>query len=50
MTDRGSHAAAVHGITRSRHLVIARKSRQLDARVDAELREYVAEMAVHGVW
>jgi hypothetical protein len=37
------------GIARSRHLVIAGESCQLDARVDAELREHVAEMAVHRV-
>ena len=41
------HRAA--GITRSRHLIVARESCQLDARVDAELREHVAEVAVHGV-
>src|SRR6267143_1838163 len=46
---RDSHDAAARGITRSRHLVIARKSRQFHARVDPELREHVAEMAVHGV-
>src|SRR5207244_13420851 len=49
MTARGCHTAAVRGITRSRHLVILRESGQLHARVDAELREDVAEMAVHGV-
>src|SRR3989442_10723689 len=45
---RDCHDAAARGITRSRHLVIARESGQLHARVDAELREDVAEMAVHG--
>src|SRR6266849_1616144 len=49
MTARGCHTAAVRSITRSRHLVIARESGQLHARVDAELREDVTEMAVHGV-
>src|SRR3989442_1187963 len=49
MIGRGCHAAGVRGITRSRHLVIARESCQLHARVDAELREDVAEVAVHGV-
>src|SRR4029077_12687714 len=48
-TDRDCHAAAVRGIARSRDLVIARESGQLHARVDAELREDVTEMAVHGV-
>src|SRR6266516_1169880 len=46
---RGCHDAATCGIARSGHLVVARESRQLDARVDAELREHVPEMAVHRV-
>ena len=49
MTGRDCHAAAARRITRSRHLVIARKSRQFHARVDPELREHVAEMAVDRV-
>src|SRR6266404_3378214 len=46
---RGCHDAAGRGIARSRDLVIARNSRQLYARGDAELREHVAEMAIDGV-
>src|SRR5438552_14639945 len=49
MAGGGCHAAATRRITRSRHLVIARESRQLHARVDAELREHVAEMAADSV-
>ena len=49
MIGQGCHAAAVRGITRSRHLVVARESGQLYARVDAQLREHVAEMAADGV-
>jgi hypothetical protein len=43
------HDAAARGIARSGDLIVVRKSRQLHARVDAELREHVAEVAVHGV-
>src|SRR5947208_11215690 len=46
---RDCHDAAARSITRSRHLVIARKARQFHARVDPELRENVAEVAVHSV-
>src|SRR6266566_638799 len=49
IAGRDCHAVAVRGITRSRHLVIAHESRQLHARVDAELQEDVTEMAVHRV-
>src|SRR6478672_6061583 len=49
MTGGACHAATVVDIARSRHLVVVRKSSQLDPRVDAEFREDVAEMAVHGM-
>src|SRR3989454_8865566 len=46
---RDCHDAAARGIARSGDLIIARNSRQLYARGDAELREHVAEMAIDGV-
>jgi hypothetical protein len=46
---RACHDAAACGIARSGHLVVARESCQLDARVDAELGEDVPEVAVDGV-
>ena len=46
---RDCHGAATRGIARSGHLVIARESGELHARVDSELREHMPEMAVHGV-
>jgi len=41
--------AGVRGLTCSGHLVIACESCQCDPGVDAELREHVSEMAVHGM-
>ena len=49
MTGEACHAATAVGIARSRHLVVVCEPSQLDPRVDAEFREDVAEMAVHGM-
>jgi hypothetical protein len=46
---RDCQGAAARGIARTSHLVVARESCQLHPRVDAELREDVAEMTVAGV-